>query len=346
MLPACNKGVGMNMGFPDVCLTPAGPVPIPVPYPNMAMNAMAVPFVPTILVSFMPALNMMSKIPLTLGDQPGVANPLFMQMGAYTMGNPIVLLQGLPAVNLTCLTTGNNMNNPVGAVLVPSVTNVMLTRALPGRGDPEAALDGATVGEIVDALGPGAAPSVEVAELPGGVVHARVRAFTSSVASQLYAALHRRGDLPAALVIDLRGNRGGELTSFLALAADFLPRGSELCTVVDGDGDAELHRAPHDPLYAMPVAVLVDRATASAAELFAGCLQAHGRAVVVAAAGERTTGKATSHAFFPSGGAAAYVTVARCLLPGGLDLHGAGVTPDVAVAPGEDAVAIAVRCLG
>src|ERR1700734_2370282 len=115
MLPASNKGVGMNIGFPDVCLTPAGPVPVPIPYPNMAMNAMAVPFVPTILVSFMPALNMMSKIPLTLGDQPGVATPLFMQMGAYTMGNPIVMLQGLPAVNLTCLTTGNNMNNPVGA---------------------------------------------------------------------------------------------------------------------------------------------------------------------------------------------------------------------------------------
>ena len=43
MLPACNKGVGMNMGFPDVCLTPAGPVPVPIPDPNMAMNAMAVP---------------------------------------------------------------------------------------------------------------------------------------------------------------------------------------------------------------------------------------------------------------------------------------------------------------
>ena len=44
MLPASNSGVGMNMGFPDVCVTPVGPVPVPIPYPNMAMNAMAVPF--------------------------------------------------------------------------------------------------------------------------------------------------------------------------------------------------------------------------------------------------------------------------------------------------------------
>ena len=38
----------MNQGMPDVCLTPAAPSPIPVPYPNLAMHAMAVPFCPTI----------------------------------------------------------------------------------------------------------------------------------------------------------------------------------------------------------------------------------------------------------------------------------------------------------
>ncbi len=328
MLPACNKGVGMNMGFPDVCLTPAGPVPIPIPYPNMAMNAMAVPFLPTILLSGMPALNMMSKIPLTLGDQPGVANPLYMQMGAYTMGIPTVLLQGLPAVTLTCPTSGNAMNNPIGLVAVPSVTNVFFARALPGGA--ATTLDGEAVREIVDAMSPSAGSTVEVADLPGGVLLVRVRAFTSCVASQLYAELQRRRDavVPALLVLDLRGNRGGELASFLALAADFLPRGSELCTVIDGDGDAEVHRAQHDPLYDLSVVILVDRATASAAELFAGCLQAHGRAVIV---GEPTMGKVTSHVLLPCEGGAAYVAVGRCLLPGGVDIQGVGVTPDAPV---------------
>ena len=129
MLPASNKGAGMNLGFPDVCLTPAGPVPVPIPYPNMAMNAMAAPFCPTILLTCVPALNMGSIIPMTMGMQPGVANPLYMQMGMYTMGNPMILLQGLPAINLTCPTTGNAMNNAVGAVLVPSVTTVFFADA-------------------------------------------------------------------------------------------------------------------------------------------------------------------------------------------------------------------------
>jgi carboxyl-terminal processing protease len=330
----------MNMGFPDVCLTPAGPVPVPIPYPNMGMNAMAVPFLPTILLSFMPALNMLSTIPLTLGDQPGCANPLFMEMGAYTVGNPVVLLEGLPAVNLTCPTTGNMMNNPVGIVAVPSVTNVFFTRALPDQHASASTLNGDDVREIVSAMSPGGAPAVEVTDLPARVSHVRVRAFTSSVASQVYAELQNRK--PRALVIDVRGNRGGELTSFLALAADFLPRGDELCAVVDGDGDAEVHRTQHDSLYDLPVAVLVDRATASAAELFAGCLQAHGRAIVV---GERTTGKATSHVLRPCDAGTAYVTAGRCLLPGGVDMHGVGLVPDVRVAPDEDAVRVAAASL-
>src|ERR1700689_3973287 len=98
MLPAAIQGPGMNMGFPDVCLTPAGPAVVPIPYPNMAMHAMAAPFCPTILNMMMPALNMASMIPMTLGDQPGVANPMFMQMGMFSMGSPKVFLQGMPAV--------------------------------------------------------------------------------------------------------------------------------------------------------------------------------------------------------------------------------------------------------
>jgi carboxyl-terminal processing protease len=326
VLPASNKGVGMNMGFPDVCLTPAGPATVPVPYPNLAMNAMASPFLPTILLSSMPALNTSAKIPMTMGHAPGVANPDYLQKGEYTTGNQVVMLQGNPAVNLTCQTTGNNQNNAVGIVAVPSVTNVFFSRALPRRA---ATLDGAGLGDVVDAMSLGAEPAALVSVLPGGIAHVRVRAFAAGVPSQVYAGLARAGGAEA-LIVDVRGNRGGELGAFLALAAAFLPRGSEIATVIDGDGDAEVHRGAHDPLYEMPVAVLVDRDTASAAELFAGCLKAHRRAAIV---GEVTAGKATAHVIVPHAGGAAYVTVARCLLPGGLDVQGIGVSPDVEVPP-------------
>src|SRR5271154_4879006 len=100
MFPASNRGEGTNIGFPDVCLTPAGPAMVPVPYPNMAMNAQAVPFSPTVMISMMNALNTGWKIPMTSGDEAGVGGPFIKMMGAYTMGNPIVSIDGMPAINL------------------------------------------------------------------------------------------------------------------------------------------------------------------------------------------------------------------------------------------------------
>jgi C-terminal processing protease CtpA/Prc len=76
----------------------------------------------------------------------------------------------------------------------------------------------------------------------------------------------------------------------------------------------------------MPVAVLVDAGTASAAELFAGCLKAHGRAVVV---GERTHGKGEAQAVVASARGAVYGTVGSFTLPDGLRVQGAGVEPDL-----------------
>ena len=88
MLPASNRGAGMSMGFPDVCNTPAGPVTVPVPYPNIAMNAMAAPFSPNVLLTMMPALNTGSIIPMTSGDEPGVAHPTIKGPCRYTMITP------------------------------------------------------------------------------------------------------------------------------------------------------------------------------------------------------------------------------------------------------------------
>jgi C-terminal peptidase prc len=126
MMPASNQGLGMNMGFPDVCMTPAAPAPLPIPYPNIGMNATAMPFCPNIFVSFVPGHNMGAKPLMTNGDNAGVAHPLVMQPGGTTMGNPKILLTGLPAEHMLVPTYGNNFNNPLGSKIVPSVTNVLL----------------------------------------------------------------------------------------------------------------------------------------------------------------------------------------------------------------------------
>jgi carboxyl-terminal processing protease len=99
-----------------------------------------------------------------------------------------------------------------------------------------------------------------------------------------------------------------------------LPESAVVASVVDVDGDAVTYRA-RGVAYAYPIVVLVDRSTASAAELFAGSLRAHGRALV---AGERTYGKST--AFAAIGGALR--EVGHFLLPDGSDIGGTGVEPD------------------
>ena len=65
--------MGMDLGFPDVCLTPAGPVIVPVPYPNIALGSTAIPNQLIVMIVAMPAHNLGTITPLTNGDQAGVA---------------------------------------------------------------------------------------------------------------------------------------------------------------------------------------------------------------------------------------------------------------------------------
>jgi carboxyl-terminal processing protease len=313
MLPASVQGPGMNMGFPDVCLTPAVPAPIPIPYPNMAMHAMAVPTCPTILNMMMPALNMASVIPLTMGDNAGVANPLFMQAGMFSMGSPKVILEGMPAITMTSMTTGNMMNNPIGAVLVPGAPTILYGYAAPLQ----------TPAAPVYSDG-----QVEASFLWPGVGLVAIRVFAPSVVSAVHRAimeLEHQG--VRGLVFDLRDNPGGEVMQAIELLRDLLPEGDVVATVQDADGDEIAYRARGNA-YPWPLLVLVNGGTASAAELFVGSLKAHGRALVV---GQKTYGKGVVRTL--TGGA--FVDAGRFRLPGGADIDGAGVPPDLEAIPPE-----------
>lgn len=123
--------MGTDMAFPDVCLTPAppAPAPVPIPYPNIAMGPTAIPNVPTVLFMCAPAHNMGTQIPMTNGDNPGVA----MGVAAGTVMGPskhltgafTVLVQGMPATRLTSMSLQNSTNAP-GCRIVPSQTVVLL----------------------------------------------------------------------------------------------------------------------------------------------------------------------------------------------------------------------------
>jgi len=240
MMPAANQGVGMNMGFPDVCLTPAAPAPLPIPYPNIGMNAMAMPFVPNVMMSMAPAQNMGAKPLMTNGDNAGVAHPLCMQPGGTIMGNPRILVGGMPASHLCVPTYGNNFNNPVGSKLVPSVTNVMLgfrsgdARALHYEAGTVRRLDRTTALVVMPLLS------------------LRTGLWFAAMLRQL------RDQSITSLVLDLRGNPGGSVQSAAHVAISLLDRRTE----------------------GLRVAVAQDHGTASAAELLAATLQDHDRAQV------------------------------------------------------------------
>lgn len=123
--------MGTDMGFPDVCLTPAppAPAPIPIPYPNIAMGPMAIPNVPTILIMGMPVHNLATTIPMTNGDNPGVAmgvaSGTVMGPSRHIMGATTLLYLGMPATRLTSPTIQNSTNCP-GVRVVPSQTLVLI----------------------------------------------------------------------------------------------------------------------------------------------------------------------------------------------------------------------------
>ncbi len=325
MMVAANNGAGMNIGFPDVCLTPAAPSPIPVPYPNQASHATAVPFSPNIYFGFMPALNMSAKIPMTNGDNAGCANPLFMQMGQFTMGNPVVMVNCVPAVNLLVPTTGNMMNNAVGAQVVPNATTTLLT-------DAEAPAPGALAAEQLSALADAvrSAEDTVVATLHEGTARLTLGRFTADVTTLAFSALHRVGlDAIEHLEIDLRSNPGGDAEAALRLADDFVEPDTLLAIREEANGARYEHRARQSDPYAWPLTLVVDDKTASAAELFAGALAICGRATLV---GSQTAGKATSQAVVSREHGAEYRTVCRWLLPNGESFADCGLEPTTAAA--------------
>ena len=127
---ATTQMMGMNLGFPDVCLTPiAPPTPVPIPYPNIAMAPVGVPAVYNVLYMFAPAHNLATTIPMTMGDNPGimmgVASGMVMGPSRCLTAAFTVLVGGIPATRLTSITL-QNLTNCIGMTIVPSQVKVLL----------------------------------------------------------------------------------------------------------------------------------------------------------------------------------------------------------------------------
>jgi carboxyl-terminal processing protease len=157
------------------------------------------------------------------------------------------------------------------------------------------------------------------------------------------------GPVPRGLVLDLRGNRGGLLTQAVAVAGSLidatLKNGGLIGSAVGRDPEADQSwRAGNGDLVAsLPVVVLVDGRTASAAEVLAAAVADDGRGVVV---GSATFGKGLVQAATPlPDGGTLLVTWARLLAPLGWPLQGLGVMPQICTSGTTDSVEAELEAL-
>jgi carboxyl-terminal processing protease len=159
----------------------------------------------------------------------------------------------------------------------------------------------------------------------------RITQFGDKTADDLEAALNRlKQQGMKGLVLDLRWNPGGLLDQAVAVCQKFLPRG-QLVVSTEGRHSLEKYFAQGsgDELKGIPVVVLVNLGSASAAEIVTGCLQDLHRAVIL---GEKTFGKGSVQTIFPfDDGSAMKLTVAKYYTPSHKVIHQHGITPDILV---------------
>jgi carboxyl-terminal processing protease len=179
------------------------------------------------------------------------------------------------------------------------------------------------------------AEATAVGELGGdGVGKLRIVQFSFDTAKKAAEALtEMEGRGMKALVVDLRGNPGGVMQTAVEVAELFVPSGKPVVITEDGNGNrkTELSEGSLRTVKPYPIVVLIDKGSASAAEILAGALKQSAGAALL---GETTYGKGTVQISFEKGlddGSLVKLTVSKWLLPDGSWIDAKGLAPDVAV---------------
>jgi carboxyl-terminal processing protease len=171
-------------------------------------------------------------------------------------------------------------------------------------------------------------------EIKDGIGYININSFAGNTGDATKAALtaidKATGGKPLGYVVDLRSNPGGLLDQAIDVSDAFLERGEIVSQRGREKDDIERYYAtPGDMAHGLPVIVLIDAGSASAAEIVAGALQDHHRALLM---GERSFGKGSVQTVQMMGPKAALrLTTARYYTPSGRSVQAGGIDPDVAV---------------
>ena len=175
---------------------------------------------------------------------------------------------------------------------------------------------------------------IQVASVRGTMVdgttigYIRIGSFAEHTGDEFTSEMNRlAGEGMTALIIDLRENPGGLITSCVAVAEQVVPAGT-IVSVIDRDGDEEVYTSSLSARK-YPIAVLIDENSASASEILAGALQDTGAGTII---GTTSYGKGSVQAVLPlfhEDGLK--LTIAKYVTPNGRSIDGTGITPDIVV---------------
>jgi|SRR5579884_457688 len=175
--------------------------------------------------------------------------------------------------------------------------------------------------------------SVKSKVLEPGIGYVRLTQFQEQTARDLSKAIAKlRESNIHSLILDLRNNPGGLLTSAVEVSEQFLENGKLIVFIKGRDGKRDEYLASNaGALKDIPLIVLVNEGSASASEIVSGALQDWGRAVVV---GTQTFGKGSVQTILPlSDGSALRLTTAKYYTPKGRSIQNTGIDPDIVVKP-------------
>ncbi len=185
--------------------------------------------------------------------------------------------------------------------------------------------------------------NIEVSTVKGGRIiedgigYLRITQFNVPTAAKLDEELLELKEKGMnALVIDLRGNPGGLLNSAIEVCSRFIETGKLVVSTEGRNQKSPQYKALHCKKYldsgdgSLPMVLLIDQYSASASEIFAGCMKDYKRAVLV---GTRTFGKGSVQSIMPlpENAGAIRLTTAKYFTPNKLQIHEHGIDPDVSV---------------
>jgi len=226
-------------------------------------------------------------------------------------GDEILAVDGTPTSEMQSEEVAMNIRGEVGTTVV--------LRILRDGAEEDYTLTRATI----------QVPSVRGTMVDGtSIGYIRIASFAEHTGDEFASEMNRLAGLGmTSLIIDLRENPGGLITSCVAVADRVVPEGT-IVSVVDRDGHEEVYRS-HLKERTYPIAVLIDENSASASEILAGALQDTGAATII---GTKSYGKGSVQTVLPlMHEDGLKLTIAKYATPSGRFIDGIGITPDVTV---------------